>query len=98
MEPVKMKPKTAQEKLKIDAIRIDYARFHNPVSPAVWCKKEPVYEFYTRACPHKNAQEKYLVDALYWIPGKCLMWDAYGQTNSTESTNVLQTLIGASNT
>lgn len=73
-------------------IPIHYARFHSPVPP---CKRlEPVSEFRIKS-EEKIAplSQKYLVDSLLWIPGKCLIWTHSGEEYAVESANIMYTRI-----
>lgn len=74
---------TNLEKLKAEGIPIYYARFHQAVPPAY--NKEPVNEFKLE----DDKQTKYVVDSMYWVPGKCIVFEAYGETDATEAANIV---------
>ena len=75
------------EKLKAEGIAITYARFHQSVPPGL--NREPVSEFKLE----DKAQSKYVVDSMLWIPGKCILFEAFGELDSVESANIMYTRI-----
>jgi len=58
-----------------------YARFHQPVPPAI--DKEPVSEFKLQ-----SAQKKYLVEGLRWSWGDGLIFKAFGEIDFCPEANV----------
>lgn len=73
-------------------IPVHYARFHSPVPP---CKRlEPVSEFRVKTTEKRvPLSEKYYVDSLLWIPGKCLLWTYNDEEYAVESANIMYTRI-----
>jgi hypothetical protein len=83
-ETKKIINKSILEELIEEAIPVHYVRFHSNIAPAV--DKEPVAEFYLKS---KIPNSKYLVESLYWVPGKCLIWKAFGELDACEASTVM---------
>jgi hypothetical protein len=83
MEEVKKKKVNNLEELRKQGIRVSYVRFKEPL-PAIK-KATPVSEMrLVRYSPN----DEYVVDSLLYIPGKCLVWEAGGEENAVDASNI----------